>query len=126
MSSPVETCQDWLTVQRFLGEEALRTRHSTLPLIDFDGRPSGVLHPRLARIPAHQRETLRLRDVAIPWERCTTCAPDDPLQEVLEGLSPARGLPVLVTEGERLLGIITAHDISRLVQRQAVSSANKQ
>lgn len=118
MSSPVETCQDWLTVQRCLDDVAVRTHHSTMALIDFEGRPSGLLHlPRLARIPAPQRETLRVRDVATPWVRCTTCAPDDLLVEVLERLSPGRGLPILVTDGHHLAGIITAHDISRIVQR---------
>ncbi|MBV7697804.1 site-2 protease family protein [Streptomyces sp. TRM70350] len=121
MSSPVETCQDWLTVQRCIDDVAVRTRHSTLALIDFDGCPSGLLDlARLARTPAQQRETLRVRDVATPWSQCTTCAPDDLLEDVLEKLSPGRGLPILVTDGQHLAGIITAHDISRIVQRHAL------
>ncbi|MFI6012655.1 site-2 protease family protein [Streptomyces sp. NPDC051243] len=127
MSSPVETCQDWLTVQRCVDGVAVRTRHSPLALIDFDGRPSGLLHlSRLARIPAQQRETLRVRDVAIPSSQCTTCAPDDFLEEVLEELSPGRGLPILVTEGQRLAGIITPHDISRIVQRHTLRGRQSQ
>jgi Zn-dependent protease len=121
MSSPVETCQDWLTVQRCVDDVAVRARHSTLILIDFEGHPSGLLHlPQLARIPAPQRETLRVRDVATPWTRCTTCALDDLLAAVLEKLSPSRGLPILVTDGQHLAGIITAHDISRIVQRHTL------
>jgi hypothetical protein len=69
-------------------------------------RCSGLLHlPRLARITAPQRETLRVRDVATPWARCITCAPDDLLGEVLEKLSPGRGPPILVTDGQHLAGI---------------------
>jgi CBS domain-containing protein len=99
---------------------AARARHSTLPLIDFDGRPSGLLHlPRLARIPAQQRETLRVRDVATPLSQGATCAPDDLLEDVLEKLSPSSGMRILVTDGQRLVGIITARDISRIVQRHA-------
>ncbi|AMW14336.1 hypothetical protein A4E84_35495 [Streptomyces qaidamensis] len=121
MTSPVETCQDWLTVQRCIDDVAADTRHSALALIDFEGRPSGLVHlPRLARIPAEQRDTLRVRDVATPWARCTTCAPDEMLQDVLEKLSPGRALPVLVTEGQNLTGMITADDISRIVRRQAL------
>jgi len=123
MTSPVETCQDWMTVQRCIDDVAVRTRHSALVLIDFEGRPSGLVHlPRLARIPAAQRETLRVRDVATPWARCASCAPEDLLQDVLEKLSPGRALPVLVTEGQNLVGIITADDISRIVRRQALRS----
>ena len=123
MTSPVETCQDWMTVQRCIDDVAVRTRHSALVLIDFEGRPSGLVHlPRLAKIPAAQRETLRVRDVATPWARCASCAPEDLLQDVLEKLSPGRALPVLVTEGQNLVGIITADDISRIVRRQALRS----
>ncbi|KOV69448.1 membrane protein [Streptomyces sp. AS58] len=126
MTSPVETCQDWLTVQRCIDDVAARTRHSTLPLIDFEGRPSGLVHlPRLARIPAAQRDTLRVRDVATPWARCKTCAPDELLQDVLENLSPGRSLPIIVAEGENLAGIITADDISRIVRRRALRGTER-
>ncbi|MGW4914135.1 site-2 protease family protein [Streptomyces sp. NPDC004270] len=124
MSSPVETCQDWLTVQRCIDEVAEQTRHSTLVLTDLEGHPSGLLLlPRLARIPAPQRETLRLRDVALPRSRCTTCGPDDLLEDVLERLSPGSGLPILATDGQQLAGIITATDISRIVRRQTLRRA---
>jgi Zn-dependent protease/CBS domain-containing protein len=121
MSTPVETCQDWLTVERCIVDVAVRARHSTLPLIDFDGRPSGLLDlSRLARIPAQQRETLRARDVATPLSQGAMCAPDDLLEDVLEKLSPGISIHILVTDGQHLVGIITARDISRIVQRHAL------
>ncbi|WP_028814991.1 site-2 protease family protein [Streptomyces flavidovirens] len=121
MSSPVETCPDWLTVERCIDEVAMRARHSTLPLIDFEGRPSGMVHlPQLAKTPAPQRETLRVRDVATPLTQCTTCAPDDFLEDVLEKVHQSSGMRILVTDGQHLMGIITARDISRLFQRHAL------
>ncbi|MER7407882.1 site-2 protease family protein [Streptomyces sp. NPDC000070] len=119
MSSPVETARDWITVQRFIDGPATEARHSALPLLDFDGRPSGLLRlPQLSHIPMPQRETSRLRDVATPLPRCTTCAPDEFLEEVLRKLHPRSGMPILVLDGQRLTGIITAHDIIRLAQRR--------
>ncbi|MER5209581.1 site-2 protease family protein [Streptomyces sp. NPDC002838] len=121
MSSPAETCPDWFTVERCVQDVALRTHHSTLVLTDFEGRPSGLLHlPQLVRIPAERRQTLRVRDVATPLSRSTTCAPDDLLEDVLEKLSPGRGLPILVTDGQHPVGIITARDVSRIVERHAL------
>jgi Zn-dependent protease len=121
MTSPVETCPDWLTVQRCVEDVALRARHSTLVLTAFDGRPSGLLHlPRLARIPTQQREALRVRDVATPLAQGTTCTPDGLLEDVLEKLSPRSGMRILVMDDQRLVGIITARDISRIVQRRAL------
>ncbi|MFP1624603.1 site-2 protease family protein [Streptomyces sp. 5K101] len=119
MSSPVETAPDWITVQRFVDGPTVDTRHSALPLLDFEGHPSGLLRlPQLARIPVRQREEVRLRDVAAPVSQYATCAPDDLLDDVLKKLRPPTGLPVLVLDGGRLTGIITAHDITRLAQRR--------
>ncbi|MFG2295427.1 site-2 protease family protein [Streptomyces sp. NPDC048603] len=122
MSSPVETCPDWLTVDRCVQDVALHARHAVLPVLDFDGRPSGLLHlARLAKVPPAQREELRVRDVAVPLERCATCAPDDLLPDVLERMAPAAAsIHVLVTDAGTLAGIITERDIARLLQRYAL------
>ncbi|MDQ1012444.1 Zn-dependent protease/CBS domain-containing protein [Streptomyces sp. V4I23] len=122
MSSPVETCPDWLTVERCVDDVAMRARHSALPLIDFEGRPSGLVDlSRFAKIPLPQRKELRVRDMATPLSQCTTCAPDDLLADVLEKAGPGRNaMRVLVTDGRLLVGIITARDIARLVQRRSL------
>ncbi|WP_406082446.1 site-2 protease family protein [Streptomyces zaomyceticus] len=122
MSSPVETCPDWLTVERCVDDVAMRARHSALPLIDFAGRPSGLVDlSRFAGIPVPQRRTVRVRDVATPLSQCTTCAPDDLLEGVLERARPSRsGIRVLVTDGTLLVGVITARDIARLAQRHSL------
>ncbi|MFE9649129.1 site-2 protease family protein [Streptomyces sp. NPDC006365] len=118
MSSPVETAPDWITVQHFIDGPAMTARHLTLALLDFEGRPSGLLDlPRLAKIPVAQRETSRLRDAASPLGQCTTCAPDDLLEDALKQLKPLGGVRILVLDGQRLTGIVTAHDIMRLTQR---------
>lgn len=118
MTSPVETAPDWITVQRFIDGQAMTARHSALPLLDFEGRPSGLLDlPHLTKLPAAQRETLHLRDAATPLARCVTCAPDDRLEDALQKLTPRGGVRILVIDGQRLAGIITARDIVRLTQQ---------
>ncbi|MGW0844616.1 CBS domain-containing protein [Streptomyces sp. NPDC002787] len=67
-----------------------------------------------------------MRDVAVPLQRCTTCAPDDLLQDVLDKLRPSSGLPILVTDGPHVVGIITARDISRIVQRHGLRRPESQ
>ncbi|WP_313904991.1 MULTISPECIES: site-2 protease family protein [unclassified Streptomyces] len=114
MSSPVVAGPDWLTVDRFLSEVAARAGHSVLPLLDFEGHPSGVVRMRrLAAVPSGQRESLRVRDVATPVSQCTLAAPDELLNSVLERLGIGGGLPILVMDGGHLGGILTAHDIDR-------------
>lgn len=118
MSSPVTTGADWLSVQRFIDEVAVNSRHSALPLLDFEGRPSGIVQlRRLATIDGARREEVRVRDVATPLSQCAVAAPGDLLSEVLDRTSAAAGMRILVVDAGLLMGIVTAKDISRLVQR---------
>ncbi|MFI9076175.1 site-2 protease family protein [Streptomyces sioyaensis] len=122
MSSPVTTGADWLTVQRFIDEVAVHSHHSALPLVDFDGRPSGVVQlRRLASVPAASRENLRVREVAIPLSQCAVAAPDEPLSTALDRISLRTGARILVVEDGRLVGIATGKDVSRLMQRSTLS-----
>jgi Zn-dependent protease/CBS domain-containing protein len=119
MTSPVATGPDWLTVDRFLPDVAAHAGHSVLPLLDFDGRPSGVVRlRRLAAVLSGRQAGLRVRDVATPLSQCTLAAPDEPLTDVLDRLGSGGGLPILVMDGGRLCGIITAHDIDRFSRRR--------
>ncbi|MCY0950684.1 site-2 protease family protein [Streptomyces sp. H27-S2] len=121
MSNPVATGPDWLTVRRFIDDVAVKSRHSALPLLDFEGRPSGIVHMRrLASIPGANREALRVREVATALAQCATAAPNELLSEVLDRLGPGTGMPILVVDSGHLVGIVTAKDISRLMQRHAL------
>lgn len=120
MTSPAATGPDWLTVNRFLSDVAAQAGHSVLPLVDFEGRPSGVVRlRRLGAVPSEQRETLRIREVATPLSQCTLATPDELLTGVLDRLGSGGGLPILVTDSGRLDGIVTAHDIDRVAQLHA-------
>ncbi|PWI42183.1 M50 family metallopeptidase [Streptomyces sp. ICBB 8177] len=112
MSAAPDAVPEWLTVERFLAGTAGRGPRAVVPLVDFEGRPSGVVDGRrLALVPVGRRDEVRLRDAAVPLARCTVAAPDDELVEVLEraGATP----PVLVVEDGRLVGVVTAETISR-------------
>ncbi|MGW5118918.1 site-2 protease family protein [Streptomyces noursei] len=122
MSSPVVTGADWLTVQRFIDEVAVQTGHSAVALLDFEGRPSGLVQlRRLAAIPVAQRAELRVRDVATPLSQCAVAAPDDLLIEALEKPSLRTGMRILVVDAGHLVGIVTAKDVSRMMQRRTLS-----
>ncbi|MFC9243114.1 site-2 protease family protein [Streptomyces sp. NPDC057136] len=121
MSSPVATGADWLTAQRFIDEVAVKSHHSVLPLLDFEGRPSGIVQVRrLAAIPGGRRETLRVREVATPLSQCAVAAPGDLLSEAIDRLSLRTGMYILVADAGHLVGIVTAKDISRLMQRHTL------
>ncbi len=118
MTRPVVTGPDWLTVDRFLSEAAAQVGHSVLPLLDFEGRPSGVVRlRRLAAVPSARRERCGYGG-GHPVSQCTIAAPDELLTAVLERLGSGGGLPILVMDGGRLDGIVTTYDIDRLSKRR--------
>ncbi|MFJ9849382.1 site-2 protease family protein [Streptomyces sp. NPDC101150] len=121
MTTPVSTGADWLTAQNFIDEVAVHSRHSVVPLLDFEGRPSGVVQiRRLAAVPAASRESLRVRELAIPLSQCAVAAPDDPLTEALDRISLRTGMRLLVVDAGHLVGIVTGKDVSRMMQRHSL------
>ncbi|WP_329311181.1 site-2 protease family protein [Streptomyces sp. NBC_01262] len=119
MTGPVVTCPDWLTVDRFLREPP-RTTQSVVPLLDFEGRPSGVLPVRRAALvtPA-LRGTMRVRELALPASLCLRARPDEALDEVIARATPRAGLPILVMDGGRVTAVVTAADLRGLLDQHA-------
>ncbi|WP_329320626.1 site-2 protease family protein [Streptomyces sp. NBC_01262] len=124
MSSPVATAPDWLTVERFITEVAVRARHSAIPLLDLDGRPSGIVQMRrIATVPAGSRASVRIGDLATPLSQLTLAAPDEFLNDVLDRVHTQAGVRILVVDGGRLVGIVTPHDLMRLLRQHTLADA---
>lgn len=114
MTCPVATGPDWLTVDRFVDEVARTSHHSHLPVVDLQGRPTGVVSlRRLAQVPVGSRPLTHVSQVARPVETGMLAGPDDDLAEVMQRLTPGSPLCILVMDGGQLTGIVTAHDVSR-------------
>ncbi|MGW3045700.1 site-2 protease family protein [Kitasatospora sp. NPDC001159] len=112
MTSPAVTGPDWLTADRFLADLTARTRHLVIPVLDFEGRPSGLVDLRaLAALPPGRRAEVRVRDLATPLGQCVVAAPGDDLVEVLDRATAQP--PILVIEDGRLVGVVTLENIDR-------------
>lgn len=79
----------------------------------FGREDFAALHPggRLGR-----RLLLRVRDVMVPAGRLLAAAA--PMRDIVVALATDRGLAMIV-DGERLVGVISAGDLTRLAQRTA-------
>ena len=129
LTGPVSAAPDWWTVDRLLIDEPMRRSGAgsatALPLVDFEGRPSGVLEPRrLAMVPAARRDSLRPArrgDAGLPLRGRR--AGRDARRGPGPDRAPGPGCRCWSWRTARLVGVVTAGDISRLVQRRGPSSA---
>ncbi|WP_432072753.1 site-2 protease family protein [Streptomyces wuyuanensis] len=105
-----------LTVERFLSDPLYRFRHSAFPVTGDDGAPVGLVTLEAARAVRRERQAVvTVGDVMLPLAEVTVASPDEGLAELLPRIRPGGAHRVLVLDGSRLVGILSASDISRTV-----------
>ena len=111
----------WLTVRDFVDEYLLAHRHSAFPVVDVNGHPVGLITIEHVRgVPASQRATKTVGEVAVPMDRIAVVRPTDPARDLLDRVIEGDGA-VLVVDGDRVAGIVTATDVEQLARRVAVA-----
>ena len=113
--SPV-TAPPVALVTDFIDEVVLRERFSTYPLVDADGRLSGLVTlNRIRAVPVQERDRTTLQQIACPPAEVPVARPDEALVEVLPRLSDgADGRAVVVDDLGRVVGVISPRDIARV------------
>jgi len=105
-----------ITVEDFIQRYLLGDRHSAYPVESSDGSITGLITlAQLRGVDAGERATTLVCDAAIPLERVPTAAPHEPLTALLKRLRPDTGGRALVVNAGRVVGIVTASDIARLI-----------
>ncbi|HEY8533645.1 MAG TPA: site-2 protease family protein [Micromonospora sp.] len=114
-TSPVTARPDE-TVATFIDEVVLRRPYSTYPLVDPEGRLTGLVTlNRIRALPAERRAVTRLSDIACPAPDVPTAAPDDDVADLLAELDGCTdGRAIAVDQERRVVGIISPRDIARL------------
>lgn len=122
MSPDPVAVPDWITVDAFLHDYVIARRFSCFPLRDLDGKLTGLVSiRRLGVVPRSERETTRIRDVAVPLDRVARSRPDEPLVDVMDRLHESDDGRVLVFEGDNLVGIVSSSDVSRALRLAELS-----
>jgi Zn-dependent protease/predicted transcriptional regulator len=111
------------TVQQLLDRWLLRYRCSTFPIV-ADGDVVGLVTlARVKRVPPAERSTTWIVDIACPRDEVVTCAPDDPVSEVLAAMNRSADQRALVFEHGQLVGVVSPSDIARRVERSVMAQA---
>jgi Zn-dependent protease len=106
------------TVAAFVSGPFARSRHAAYPVMR-DGQPVGLLHYRqLAAIPLGDWDRTRAVDAAVPIDEAPTISPDDDLAEALMELADTKVERALVLDADRLAGLLSITDVSRLLEIQ--------
>ena len=104
-----------LTVQDFLSHVALIHQFSSYPLVDAEGRLTGLVTlNRVRAVPPTHRATTSLGDIACPPTEVPTARPDEPLVDVLRDWHGGDDGAVVVVESEdRVVGVVSPSDVAR-------------
>lgn len=117
MTGHPRTAPGWITVEDFIQHYLLGDRHSAYPVEGRDGSIVGLITlAQLRAVTPTERATTSVQDAAIPFDRVPTAVPQEQLTTLLERLaSEGTGARALVVDAGRVVGIITASDITRVI-----------
>jgi Zn-dependent protease/CBS domain-containing protein len=123
MTAEPHTAPADITIEDFIQRYLLGDRHSSYPVADRNGSIIGLITlAQLRSVPPSQRAAILVREAAIPLPHVPTAAPHEPLTALLERLGSAAGNRALVVDGGHLAGIVTASDLSRLIDVYRLTS----
>lgn len=102
-------------LNQFVTETVWSQRHSTYPLVDREGRLTGLATlDGIRDAPDERRGQLRLADVARSPDEVPTSTPDEPLTELLPRMAGTSDGRVVVVDGQRrVVGIVSPSDVNR-------------
>jgi Zn-dependent protease/CBS domain-containing protein len=107
-----------LTVEEFIARVALSQRFSTYPLVDHQGRLTGLVTlNRVRAVPPESRATTQLHDIACAPAEVPLTRPEEPIVDLMErmqGCSDGRAV-VLDADG-RVIGVVSPTDVARALQ----------
>lgn len=117
MSPRPETVPPGLTLRELVDRHLLNQRYQSFPVVD-GGRLVGLVTlDHVKDAPRDRWNTLRVHDVMAKADERIVVSPEESMLEVLSRMQDSDTRRVLVTRDARLVGIISASDITRWVQR---------
>jgi Zn-dependent protease len=115
MTANPETVSSDLSLEQLVGEHVYRSLHDMYPVLE-DSRLIGfVTSKHIANIPRDEWTRLTVRDVAVPCSAENTVDINSDTPAVLSLMNRTGNSRLLVTEGERLAGIVTLRDLMKLL-----------
>lgn len=123
MTANPQTAPADITIEDFIHRYLLGHRHSAYPVAERDGSIVGLITlAQLRGVDPGRRAVILLREAAIPLPQVPTAIPNEPLAALLKRVGSTPVSRALVLDEGRLVGIVTASDLSRLIDVHRVAS----
>ena len=113
-ADPVTAPAD-ISVQALIDDYLYRHHHKLLPVVEA-GRLVGCVSIKdIKQVPREEWPATTVAAIMQPCSAATAIAPDADAMEVLTSMSRTQNSRYLVTEGERLVGVITLKDMLKFL-----------
>jgi Zn-dependent protease len=113
-----------LSVDRLLDEYVLTRRFSSYPVVDDAGRLLGLITlDGVRRVPPERRPDTTVLRAAIPIDRVPRAEPWEELETALPRLASRPGARLIVTDGDRVVGLVSPRDVVSCIDRAALAGA---
>lgn len=124
MTPDPETVGPELLVETLVNEHFLRRPYSAFPVTEGGAVAGLVTLSQVKALPRDRWSRTRVREIMLTREETTVVEPGTPMLEVLEQMSDAGGQRALVTLDGALVGIISARDLTRWLDRAGLLSGD--
>ena len=122
MTRHPETVPSDLPVDRLVNDHFLRRPFSSFPVADNGVLVGLVTLSQVKALPRNQWEGKRVGEIMSLLEETTVVDPDEPMLAVLERMGEGRSRTALVARDRVLLGIISARDLTRWLDRAGLAA----
>jgi Zn-dependent protease/predicted transcriptional regulator len=124
MSPEPEVVSNRLPLSRLVEDHFMRLRYGSYPVVDGSQLVGMVTLEGVKRIPASEWADTTVAEAMTSLQGCAVVAPTTSVEEALQAMSsPTAHGRALVVDGGRLVGIVSASDVARWIQRlQAMES----
>ena len=122
MTPDPATVHAWATIADVVADPHLR--HSAAPVTDESGAPLGLITPAAARaVPPAERHSTTVGPTMLPAAELLVAGPDDALGDLVTRMGPGASHDVVVVEEGRVVGLLTASDVERMVTQLSAGAS---